>query len=77
MVYLLAVGQYVSEPMFNYFCQFARLFRQAFSESIADVLNAICKDLSAAQKATLAEECRMAPLICDYFLRLHLGLEQR
>ena len=55
VVYLLAVGQYVSEPMFSHYCQFARLFRQAFSEGITEVINNVLKELTNDQKVILAE----------------------
>lgn len=75
VVYLLAVGQYVSEPMFYYYCQFARLFRQSFAEGIEAVLSNVFKTYTPSPNS--AEECKLAPLMCDYFLRYYLCLEVR
>lgn len=72
-MYLLGVGQYTSWAMYQYYCQFARLFRNCFYENAQEVYTMCFRtNDNRKNKGINIEECKLVPIICDYFLRLYI-----
>lgn len=64
--------------MFHYYYSFAKLFRACHHDYCQEVYEACFKPTDRRKDKTLnVEECRMAPIICDFFLRFYVPHENK
>ena len=76
VLYLLAVGRLVSEPLYVYYGTFAKLFRNCFYEHIEEIYSSCFQNEYGEKIPPLnIEECKLAPIISDFFIRFYLPVE--
>lgn len=72
-VYLLNVGEYVNDKLFDHYLMFARLVRSCFHDCAEEVYRqCFAAQATPASPAFSLAECRFFPIICDFLLRYYL-----
>ena len=69
IIYLLGAGQHISYSLIKHYNVFARLFRNCFYHHAAEISDFCFK---REIKEIDIEECRMAPVISDFFIRFYV-----
>lgn len=76
-VYLLGAGQFVSEPLFYFYTHFARMFRNCFRDCAQEIYDFCFKETDTVCRTINVHECKLSPIICDFFLRFYVPYENK